>query len=104
MAIVTITATRATGGGRPTTPMILVAGAERASQVITTSPSNTVSTVIGAPNETVMICAANNAVRLAVAIGADPNAVTGAEFIIGDGGAIPFFCDSGDTRFAVADV
>lgn len=104
MATVSITAHKATGGGRDTVPMLTVAGTERATQSITSSGSNQVSTVIGNAGETVTICSSGGAVKVAVAVAANPNATSVYHYIVGEGGAFPFYCGSNDTRFAVVDV
>jgi hypothetical protein len=104
MATVIVTACKATGGGRPDTPMIVVAGSRRASHVITTSASNSVASVIGNQGETVVISVSGNGVRIAVAVGANPDAAALPEYLLASGGIFPFYCASGDTRFAVADV
>jgi hypothetical protein len=103
MATVLITARKATGGGRATAPMLAIGGTARATQSITTSASNAVSTVIGNSGEIITISVNGGAVQLADAIGGDPNAATTPRDLIADGGRLEFYCDANDTRFAVAD-
>jgi hypothetical protein len=103
MATVIITARKATGGGRATAPMLAVAGTARATEVISTTASNVVSTVIGAAGEVLMISVTGGAVKIADAVGANPNAATTPCDLLPDGGRIELYCDSNDTRIAVAD-
>lgn len=104
MATVTITARRGTGGGRDTVPSLMVAGTARTTQVITSSGSNQVSTVIGRAGEVVTIACNGNPVEIADAVGADPNAATTPRDIVSDGGRLEFYCADNDSRFAVVDL
>lgn len=104
MATVIVTARRATGGSRATVPMLAIGGSARATQVITSGSGNAVSTVIGNSGEVVIITSSGGAVKLADSIAANPNAETTPRDMIADGGRVEYYCDTNDTRFAVADV
>lgn len=104
MATVSITAGKATGGSHANVPMIMFAGSERATQSITSSGSNQISTVIGSKGETVMIASSGGDVKLAVDIGANPDATTAYQYIVSAGAILPLYCDTNDTRFAVVDL
>lgn len=103
MATVIVTAGQAGKAGQASrAPVVLIP--PRASQVITSSASNAVSTVKLSAGEVAMVTASGGAIRIATATGADPNAATGAQYLLGDGGAFPFEALADDTRIAVADL
>lgn len=102
MATVAIAAGKAEGS-RPGVPMVLVAGSVRARQAITSSANNQVSTVIGRSGETVTICSSGGPVKVAIAVGANPDATSAYDYIVSDGGIMPLFCNQNDTRFAVVN-
>lgn len=104
MATVSIIAGLSNGGGRPASSMLYIAGSTRARESVTSSASNDVLEVIGNTGETVIVCCASGAIKLAIAVGANPDATTAYDFIIGDGGSREVFCRYGDTRFAIVDV
>ena len=104
MATVIVAAWQVGKAGQGSSAPAVARGAPRARQAITSEAGNTVSTVIAAQGETLVVSASGNAIRVAVAEGADPNAATAAQFLVGDGGIFAVEAIKDDTRIAVADV
>lgn len=102
MATVTIAASQAGANQGSRTPTL--SGAPRASQVVTSSASNAVSTVIANAGEVLAVCVSGGAIRVAFASGANPNAATGAQYLVPDGGLLPVQALTDDFRVAVANV
>jgi hypothetical protein len=103
MATVIVSAWQAGKHGQSSASSTL-RGAPRASQVITTTASNSASTIRAATGEVLMVSVSGGEVKLAFAVGATPDAAALPQIILGNGGALPVEASADDFRVAVADV
>lgn len=99
---VMIQAGQAGKAGQGSVPPVFYANM-RAGQSITASASNQVSTVKGYAGETFAIQSNTSTIKVAVAVGTDPDATSATKFWIVPTGTLPFpiYCDENDTRIAV---
>jgi hypothetical protein len=103
MATVIVAVWQAGKNGQGSSAPVL-RGAPRAVQTITTTTDNAVSTLRANTGEVFMVSVSGNAVAVAYANGANPNAETTPHAVIGDGSSLPVEASADDFRVAVADI